>query len=230
MDFLALCQALVRKVGISGRITTTAGQTGEMGDVVGWIDEAWLDLQRKNTNWDWMRYDFTVNSVAAQRAYAPTACTDVELGSAITSFSKWHKDTLRIYHTATGRSSETFLNELPYKVFRDVYQLATEQSGPPDTFAVRPRDKSLLLGPMPDGIYTVWGDYQRAPRSLSGNTDVPDLPEEYHWLIVHLAAQKYATFEAAPEVLADATTNANRMMDALLETQTEEVELGEPLA
>lgn len=230
MNFLALCQSLVEKAGISGSITTTVSQTGEMLRVVNWVNEAWFDLQLKRTHWDWMRYDFTLQTVALQRSYAPADCTDVESNAAIANFSKWHKDTFRIFKTSVGKQSETPLEELPYLVFRDTYQLGQEQVGPPDSFAVRPRGKLLLLGPIPDDVYTVYGEYQRSATHLSGDADEPDLPAQYHMLIVHLAREKYATYENAPEVLAEASADADRLFSALSETQTEDVTLGDPLA
>lgn len=230
MNFLTLCQTLVETTGISGSITSVSGQTGEMLRVVNWINRSWHQLQLKRTDWDWMRYDFTLQTVANQREYNKNQCTDVDSGLPVTSLSRWHRDTLRIYKTSAGRAAEMPLQDMQYLDFRDTYMLASEQVGPPDSFTVRPRGKLLMLGPLPDDIYTVTGQYQRAASYLSGDDDEPDMPEDIHMLIVEMAREKYAIWENAQEVLFEAQTEIERLTTALFESQTGEVTLGDPLA
>ena len=97
-------------------------------------------------------------------------------------------------------------------------------------FTVRPKDRALLLGLIPDAEYQVYGEYQKTPYYLVNNTDVPDMPEEFHRLIVHGARVKYAVYENAPEVLAEAQRDYGRMMDSLVDNQIDEIGTGQPLA
>ena len=69
MNFLELCRRTVEKCGISGSLTSTSGQIGEMLRVVNWVNEAWHDIQLSQSNWDWMRYEFSFQTIAGQQEY-----------------------------------------------------------------------------------------------------------------------------------------------------------------
>lgn len=222
--FLELCQLTREKCGISGSgPAAVTGQQGEMLRIVNWVQEAWLDLQRKRKNWWWMRADFSFNTVVGQQAYTYT-------DASLTDLSAWHMDTLRAYRTSDGISDEQFLVEWFYPTFRDTYQYGAQTNGRPVVVAVRPRDRALLLGSIPDAIYTVVGEYQRAARPFAAGVDIPGIPEEYHMIIVYGAMQKYAYYENAPEVMMDGRSNYNMLLDQLMENQTDDITLGEPLA
>lgn len=223
MNFLALAQKVVEKTRMTGTLASVTGQRGELLRAVNWVNEAWFDIQLSNTNWDWMRYEFTFNTIANDDEYTPA-----EAGA--TLFSKWHDDTLRIYKTSIGISDEQFLPPWTYMEFRNTYRYGVQTPGRPTVFAIRPRGSHLLLGLKPDDIYTVYGEYQRKPTYMVDNTDEPDMPEEYHMAIVHLARMKYAADENAPEVMAEAQRDYSRIMDALAVTQIDDVTTGEPLA
>lgn len=223
MDFLRLCQRTVEKCAISGSMVSVSGRSGEMLRVVNWVNEAWHDIQLAQAGWDWMRYEFTLTTIAGQQGYTPAEAS-------LTSFSRWHTDTLRIYKTDLGLADDKFIVELDYKSFRDTYMLGVQLPGAPTVFAVKPRGSSLLFGAVPDGVYTVYGEYQKAPHYLVENTDTPDMPDEYHMAIVHAARMKYAAYENAPEVMMEASRDFDRLMGNLAMTQIEEVGLGGPLA
>lgn len=230
MTFLELCQKLVSECGISGSIASVADQTGEMANVVQWINDAWVDIQRKNTNWDWMRYGFTLPLVAAQRTYETSAAIDDETGDPIDQFSKWHLDTLRVYKTSDGIEKEIELAHMPYSDFKRTYEFGARQSGPPIEFTVRPRGSALMVGPLPDAAYTVYGEYQRRATKMAANADEPDMPSEYHDAIWQRARMKYAARENAAEVYAEASSEFNRLIGELSALQTDDIDLGAPLA
>ena len=190
MTFLELCKRTIEKCGISGSIATVTGQTGESLRVVNWVDEAWRDIQGSQSNWDWMREDFSFQSVASTQSYTPTA-------AGATDFGKWHKDTLRIYLTSTGVSDDSFLCEWDYRTFRDLYMFGVQQTGKPVVFAEKPGTHALLLGSIPDAVYTVYGEYQLAATAMTADADIPSMDEQFHMAIVHLARMKYAAYEAA---------------------------------
>lgn len=223
MNFLQLCQRLIEKSDISGAIASVALQRGEMLKVVNWVNEAWRDIQISNTNWDWMRDDFSFATTASVGEYAVAA-------TGVVDFSKWHCDTFRIYRTATGVVDENFMPEWDYRDFRDTYLYGLQVPGRPIVFAVKPKGSALLLGALPDGIYTVRGEFQRKATLMVANTDEPAMPEEYHMVIVHAARMKYAASENAPEVMAEAQYDYRRMMSQLAELQTEALCTGAPLA
>ena len=223
MTFLELCQRLVGKTDISGSITAVTGQRGDMANVVNWVNEAWYDIQMLNPNWKWMRYEFSFQTSADRHDY-PVADTNA------TRFRHWHRDTLRIQNTATGASDNKGLDEETWPNFRAQYLFGVQSPASPTVFAVRPRDSALFIGPTPNDAFTVFGEYQRMPYYLVDATDVPDMPEEYHLLIVHAARKKYAYAENAPEVLAEASADYNRVYDTLVMTQLDEFTGAGPLA
>lgn len=223
MTLLELCVRVMERCSITGTMVTTVNQTGEFLRVINWVNEAWRDIQLAQSNWDWMLDDFSFQTVAGQQAYTPLA-----IGAA--EFSKWRRDTFRIYLTATGVADDTFLSESAYREFRDLYMFGVQAQSKPSTFAVKPNGQSILLGQTPDAIYTVYGEYQRRATLLSGDVDEPDMEEEYHMLVVHGARMKYAAFENSPEVWDEAKLDYDRIMSRMVEAHIEEVGLGDPLA
>ena len=54
MNFLDLCQRLVQETGIADEgPATVTGQTGDMGRIVNWINDAWLKIQSIRADWNW---------------------------------------------------------------------------------------------------------------------------------------------------------------------------------
>lgn len=223
MTFLELVSKAAEKCGISGTVISVAGNSGEFARMVNWVNESWHDIQLGNSNWDWMRYEFTFNTTANDDEYTPT-----EAGA--TLFSKWHTDTLRIFKTASGIGDEQFFVETDYLNFRNTYRFGPQVPGRPTMFAVKPRGSSLLIGLIPDDVYTIYGEYQRRPSYMAVDADVPDMPEEYHMAIVHAARIKYAAFENAPEVMSEAQRDYDRVMGNLASTQLGDISTGSPLA
>ena len=223
MTFLELCVRVAEKCAVTGTLSTTVNQTGEFLRVVNWVNEAWRDIQLAQSNWNWMSEDFSFQTVAGQQAYTPTA-----IGAA--EFSKWRTDTFRIYRTSLGVSDDTFLTESAYREFRDLYMFGVQAQNKPSEFAIKPNGKSILLGQIPDAIYTVYGEYQRRATLLAGDADEPEAEEEYHMLVVHGARMKYAAYESAPEVWDEAKLDYDRIMSKMVEGQIEDVGLGNPLA
>lgn len=222
--FLQLCQLTREKCGISGSgPTSVTGQSGEMARIVNWVQEAWIELQNRNRDWDWMRSEFCFATEANRQDYAPSAAS-------LTDFSRWHGDTLRSYKGTYGIGDQQWMAEWGYTSFRDTYMYATQATGRPTVFAVRARDKALLLGSIPNDVYEIRGEYQKAARPFLAGTDIPSIPEEFHMLIVYGAMKKYAFYENAPEVAVFADGAYNSMLNHLLMNQAPAFTLGCPLA
>ena len=124
---------------------------------------------------------------------------------AIARFKRWRimdrNDPPKIYLTSAGVGTQTWLTYLDWDDFKAIYRIGTQNSGYPAHIAIDPQ-KNLILGPAPNDIYTVTGDFVRGAQVLSANDDEPDMPSDYHDLIVYEAMQDYGYFESAPEVLA----------------------------
>lgn len=224
MNLLELCQETAKKCSITGTLVDVATATGELSLLVGWVNEAWYDIQLSKRDWDWMQEDFSFNTVAATQEYSVTTI-------GLTNFSRWLAGTLRIRLTSLTLQDEQFIVPWDFNVFRDVYMYGIRNQGRPTVFAIRPKGNGLLFGLTPDDVYTVTGQYQRKSAKMTvANASTPDMPEEYHMAIVHKARMKYAAFESAPEVMAEAMFDYDAVMSQLRNTHTEEFSFGAPLA
>ena len=103
MDYLTLCKRVVQEAGITGGgPTTVSNQSGQLAKVVGWVQQAWTDIQLMRPNWNFMNEEFVFNTDAATRDYlaADKAINDMKL---------WDTGSFLIYVPAIGESDQ---NEL----------------------------------------------------------------------------------------------------------------------
>lgn len=210
MTFLALVQRLGVECSINGTgPVSVIGQVGQMGRLVNWINSAWLEIQGLHDNWNFMREDFSFNTIADVGDY-PT-----ESAIGLADMSEWHKDSFRVSRTDLGPIDEQFIVEWDYETFRDTYRYGEQIAGRPFVFAERPQGGDIWLGPKPDAVYTVTGEYQRSPTVMVMDDDTPDIPKHLHMIIVYKAMIYYGLYEAASEVLGRGELQYNILMAQL---------------
>ena len=241
MNFLQICQRLRRETGLTSSSATTpttvVSQTGQLKDIVDWAASAYTDLQASRTNWRWLRSTFTLDTTASDDtyAYSDAAVTDSRLPAAISRFSRWCPldsdgySNVKSYLTSGGVGSEAYLQYLPWNYFRDIYKKGTQTNGQPLHFTIDPQD-NIIIGPKPDAIYTVTGEYQRSAQTLALDADTPEMPADYHMVIVWNALLDYAGKAAAPEVFTRAQVKAAPIMRMLETNQLPEITFGGTLA
>lgn len=243
MNFLALAQRACIECGVaSGQAIATAlptviGATGSLGRVVGWIQDAWTDIQMDHDDWDWMRSSNLLGAGVSFQTVAGVASYPLGLGAGtvgvtVDAFGKWDRETLRNFPTEAGFQGEMYLDEIPFDTWRDSYMLGAMRTVQtrPVAFAVGP-DQSINLGPPPNGLYTITGDYFVAPSEMTLDTDIPvGLPTRFHMLIVYYAMQKYAGYESAPEVMQRGASESARMMAQLQAVRAPRISFGGALA
>lgn len=215
MTFLELVTALAEKLGGVSAPATVSGVTGSQLRLVNAISEAWDEIQARRTDWKWMRASFQFNSVAGTAAYTPA---DVGL----TDHAVWHLDTFRIYLTSAGVRGMIPLPNWEWQAWRNNYgfgSLSLTQSYPV-TWAERPKDLAIVLGPIPNDVYTVDGEYQRRPTSLKADDDTPAMPARFHRLIVYSALEAMGEFDAAPEVFGRGARKYKQINSDLIRDQT----------
>jgi hypothetical protein len=230
MDRLALAKRLREKCGVAGTgPITTIGQVGDALRLVNCIDDAWEEIQLRSRWWRWMRRSASFNTVANKGAYLHTA-TAGETG--ITDFAEWRIDTLRCWNTAAGRNDEQFLVNWAYDVWRNTYDFGGQVSvrGRPVVWTQRDEDQAIILADVPDGVYTVAGQYQSIPQVLVADTDVPRMPPRFHMAIVGRAMMLYAEYEAAPEVYSAGAGIYDRYYAELENDQLDPMSMAGPLA
>lgn len=233
--FLQLCAKLRQNNRGTGP-ATVIGQTGELGRHVAWVSDAYVDIQNRHINWRWLRSQFTFNTVAGTDQYSYATITDSRLSSLIARFARWvpHDDrgypNIKRYLTSTGIAAEGWVTYLPWQDFRKVYKFGARANvtGSPIHITIDPQN-NLVLGPKPNDIYTVTGEYQMAPQVLAVDADVPEMPDRFHDLIMYRAMEKTASDASAPERMDRAIRDGNRLMRALEAEQLPQVMLGAPM-
>jgi len=190
---------------------------------VDWINSSYEDVQTARTNWMWMRKTFQFNTTANDADYTPA-----EAGIA-SRFSMWDVDSIRIYRTSVGISNEFSIPFLDFSNFRRIYQTGSQSPGTPICFTIAP-DLKLTLGPAPDDVHTVTGEYWQATQTLALNSDTPEMPDAYHMLIVWKALEHYGYYESAAEVIARAQKESRRLMNRLELNQLPDMVMARPLS
>lgn len=197
--------------------------------MVNWIKNAWIELQQEKDDWKWMRRSFTVQTVASDGEYAYTDCTDTTTSAVIARFAMWHKRWFQCYLTASGVGAEYRLDWMDWDAFKARYRFGTQTNGQPRHVSVDPSMK-FCLGPKPDAIYTVTGDFQLGPQIMTVDADEPEMPSRFHMLIVYEALLKYGFFGVAPEAISRAQSESSRLRFALERDQLPTIRAGRSLA
>lgn len=197
MDFLALCNAVASDSGtLSGEtaLSTVVGQTGRPAKIVRWTREAYIDLQNARRDWNWLRFEFSGSTVAATVRYSATSFIDVDSNGLIDRFGAWimkgdeTEDRYTIYDPAIGLTDKGRLRFLMWDEFYRHRLNTAITSDRPAFFSIDPQNR-LCLSPTPDKAYTILGPYRKSAQRLAANSDVPEMPADFHSLIVRFAVQ-----------------------------------------
>lgn len=69
-------------------------------------------------------------------------------------------------------------------------QYPTNQTGRPEQYAIVQSGTDLQFTPIPDGVYSVQYEYWRRPATLTNDSDTPEIPSDYHDILVSYALSK----------------------------------------
>lgn len=232
MNFLKIVQALHRESTDSGTgPETVVSQTGEYARKVAWCADGYTQLQQEMDNWLWLRKSFYVDTVAGDGAYAYTDCTDTVTAMAIARFARWYQGRYdwKCYLSSTGVSGEYFLQWLEWEDFRYLYRRGTQTDGQPVHVSSDPT-MAFVLGPKPNAVYRVNGDYQKGPQVLALDADEPEMPSRFHALVWLEGLSRYGGNRVAPEAMLRAVEEGGRLRAALELNQLPRFRMGPPLA
>lgn len=227
MNYLSLVNEARSECRITGNpLTSFTGISAEDSRFLSWINKAWMDIQERRSDWDFLRSTFSFATVSQQQAYTPAQAGVIDLGN-------WKRDSLRIYQTNIGFNNEIYLPFSDfYGDFRDLYQFGAMRTvyQRPVVYSIDPA-KNLLLGPAPNVTgYTVLGDYFKVASELSLVADIPSLPTQFHRAIVYRAMMFYGVSEAATEVYDEGKSEFKIMLANLEADQSPPADFGGPLA
>lgn len=219
MNFLSICQRLKREARISGASNTPAtvvSQTGEMLNLVEWVQAAYQDVQNEEINWDFLLNSFTFQTIAATSTYTPIAASLPELLSWRTD----REDSMSCYLTATGVADQQYVREISWDEMNRYRYFGSNgtQTGRPLEFAIKPNN-SIIFWPIPSAAYTIVGEYYKQPQSIAEDADIPIFPAAYHMILVWLALRYTGAYQSAPEKYAHGDNEYRRLMNALRANQ-----------
>jgi len=207
MNFLELARMTVQQSGtIQGVLPTTViGQANRLKQIVDFVSEGYLDIQNAHRMWRWLNSRFTGQTVIGERFYQATSFTDERTSTPITRFSQWgFKEDgsdigLSIFPTAIGAAEEGPLRWLDVDRFYETQGRGPQTPGKPQFYTVS-LDNRLAISPLPDDIYTLRGKYRKSPQYLTLDSDIPEMPSEFHTLIKDVALSYLEGFDEGPRI------------------------------
>jgi hypothetical protein len=194
--------------GASGSpLVTVQSVNGEMLRLKNWIADAWNEIQVSRQEWKFLRAKFTFNTQANKQQYSLA-----EMG--VANLDMWKQNSFWIYNPTFGLSDQMIFDPLPWDDFREAYIRGQQTAMRPQRFALD-ADDSIWLGPLPDDVYTVSGEYWTDPVQLVADTDTPAMPVQFHKLVVYEAMKKFAGYDAATEVYQRAVNEGSHLRTML---------------
>lgn len=225
MNFLALCKKVARDSGTVAGIpnfNTVVGATGRIEQVVYWTADAWEAIQNERNDWLWMRRTFEKSLLADTNAYTSGSW-------ALPRVSRWLQDrldhsTTTIFDPAIGKQDEGAISYISYDMWLRMYDRGVHDKNRPSHWSVSPTNE-MLFGPTPDKAYTVRGEYRLKPQVLAADADVPEMPDEYHTLIVGETLKIMARSDEAFNTLASLAPQYERLRNPLVREQTPDIDM-----
>lgn len=230
MNFLQIVQAMHREAGIPG--APPAGVQGNVGahaDLVAWGAQAWDDIQR-DRQWKWMLAEFYFDTIAGQSIYGRTDVRDADTNAAPTRWRSWYllnRLPPTVYSLEDGPASERPMEVDEFTRFARRFGRHDQAhaAGYPSVITVDVRDR-LRIAPTPNEVgYRISGYYFRSNQTLSQDSHEPEMPADYHMMIVYLGLAKYGYTLLKPEVLERVQADGQRAWEALCNNQGLEKQL-----
>lgn len=232
VDFVTLCRRVAQESGTinNGGVLplTVTSQGGRLAKVVGWTQQAWVDIQNDRRDWRWMKAEFDNTLLASTPRYTP-------LSLGITGrFRAWAEDQrgyqpLSLYDPDLGLSDEGAMRQISWESWRHNYGRGAQTEGKPGFYAISPRNE-LCFGSVPDRVYAVRGEYWRSAQFLTVDADTPEMPEQYHMAIVWKAVMLLHQHDEGVPNANMAAMNLDLAVRQLVADQTPEITAGGKVA
>lgn len=192
MNYLQLAQAVRSRVGLHGTGPSSISGANEAEQLIlDAVRDAWIDIQNMRKDWKWMRAQAILQTTAGTTDYSVATI----LPSSYTRFSHWRKDTFYMKKDGSNYSPLTFVE---YDNYVYHFQNNTAQNVP-EYYTIKEADNSLIIQ-LPDDTYVFKIDYQKSAQELTTETDTPELPLQFHNVVMYQGIEKYSAAIASPEV------------------------------
>lgn len=196
-DFLELARETRALSGIGGTgPASVASASGIEARIVNYVKNAWIDIQSHPKKWKWMwgRYlapapgGAPLQTILNVREYPLTGVKSVRVNS------------FRSYLTATGVSDRQRMSWMPWADFEASTGVVDESADRPIRVTRDPSGQ-LVLFPKADAVYSIEFEYFKTAQVLVADDDIPNLPIDFHQLIVYEALKRFGKAEDAPEII-----------------------------
>ena len=212
MNYLQLVQRLHREsMRSTAAPTTVVGANERHARLFDWVADAWRELQIER-EWRWMRTTLDEPLIVNQQTY--TAATDL----AAATFRRWRMDddTYNPWLYISGSPNSLWpLTFMQLDEFRALYIYRTWGATTPVSWTFDESNR-LLVGPKPALAYRLRMEYWKIPTVLAADADSPDMPDEYHLILMWSALEQVAMSDAAPELLNRAQARKMELRTRLL--------------
>jgi len=230
---LQLVQRFRQETGYSNTgPSTVTGQLGDHARAVNWIDDAYRELQNRDT-WRWLQERFTLNTVNGTDTYNAAEAISEDTGLAIARFKQWfvtdNYNRPRAYLQSSGSGSSYWLTYIAWDQFQAIYKIRNNTDSSPTHITIDPQ-QNIVLGPTPNDIYVISSEYQKSAQSLDADSDIPEMPVDYHMIIVYAAMIDGGYFDAAEEVIARANIKYRKLLRQLEGNQMPPIRMAGALA
>lgn len=215
MNYLQLVQRLHREsMRSTAAPTTVVGANERQARLFDWVADAWRDLQIER-EWRWMRTTLDAPLIVDQQTY------NAETDLSATRFRRWRvdDDTYNPWLYIDGSPNSLWpLTYTQLDEFRSLYVYRTWGATTPVAWTFD-ESNNLLVGPKPALAYKLRMEFWKSPTELTADADTPDMPEEYHLLLMWTALEQVALADAAPELLTRAQQHKTELKTRLLVDQ-----------
>jgi hypothetical protein len=235
--FLELCQQVHRKLRIGDNApgsvpVTVVSQTGDLGDIVAAVQEAWLQLQNHHRDWRWLRgsvsYAMTPNVNTITVANFRTQESRFAHVLWYLAGSDMRYANVRDNGAVTNPDMAVWF--IPWQEFSGgIYTRNPQPTAfQPQYWSEQP-NRSVRTWPAPNtppsgGNWLFSLPCRLLPQSLTANTDVPEMPVEFHNIIVWWAVDIFCrTRTNFDRLSAEAKKEVNRQLDQLAADQLPEM-------
>lgn len=208
MNFLSICQKISSLSGMHGAMLDVSSTRDLQLQISTGVNESWTFLQNYRKDWSFMIKQAFFTCSQGEEVYVPYNVLPSVPDVGIEDLGTYRRDGI-------------FLNnkELRYvDVFSYPYLDNTTETKP-TWFTVEPRTNNLYLE-LPDAEYDFVIYYRKEIQDLfSGvtpNTNEPELPENYHSILVYAGLVSFATYIGNPELYMKYSVMYDQMLGSLM--------------
>lgn len=208
MNFLEICIRVNKLSGLHGSMTDVESTRDLQSQIANSVNEAWTFLQNYRKDWSFMINEHEFSCEQGEEIYVPYDAlpTVPDIG---------------IEDLGTYIKSGIFLDYRPLK-YIEVYDypfLDNTVEGKPTWFTIDPKNNNLYLD-LPDDTYDFVIYYRKEVQDLftgsDPNSNTPELPENYHSILIYAGLAAFAVFIGNPELYGKYQVMYDQMLGSLM--------------